>query len=61
MNTTTKIITRVVAKIEAGAQPIDAVDLVIIEMQAEAVAMGWAADEVNMVKVAVCMACLSAA
>jgi len=61
MNTTTKIITRVVAKIEAGAQPIDAVKAVATEMQAEAVAMGWDADQVNMIPVAVGMACLSAA
>ena len=61
MNTTTKIITRVVEKIEAGAQPIDAVKAVAAEMQAEAVAMGWNADQVNMITVTVGLACLSAA
>ena len=61
MNTTTKIIVRVVAKIEAGAQPIDAVKAVAAEMQAEAVAMGWNADQVNMITVTVGLACLSAA
>jgi hypothetical protein len=61
VNTTTKIIVRVVAKIEAGAQPIDAVKAVAAEMQAEAVAMGWNADQVNMIPVTVGLACLSAA
>jgi hypothetical protein len=60
MNTDTKIVIRVAAKCAEGQQPIDAVKAVTAEMQSEAVAMGWTADQVAMIPVAVGFACLAA-
>ena len=53
MNTADKIISRMVAKMDQGAEIMDALESLIAEMQAEGAAMGWSAETLANIKIAV--------
>ena len=53
MNTPDKIISRMIAKAQQGMEFIDALESLIVEMQAEGAAMGWSKETQANIKIAV--------